>query len=376
MNRRLAALAVAAAVTWTLAPALAQEPPPGGPDPQAPAPEAGFRGLRDPEIRPYDRVITKDAVTDTGVFTVHRIKDRLFYEIPKDKLGKEFLWVSQIAKTTLGVGYGGQALGNRVVKWERRGDRILLRSVSYEVVADDAPVRSRERSRPPTTTHPHGVQHRRPRPERRAGDRRDAPLHQRRAGIQRPHAGGRAHASTRHARSSNARSRSPRTSRSKRRRPTTRRPICRRRGAAPPRADAAARRSGPAAPASSMHFSMVLLPEKPMTPRLFDERVGYFSVEADGLRPGRAPRAGAPLHHPLPPREERPVGRALRAGEADRLLDRSGDAGEVGALPQARRRELAERRSKPPGSRTRSWPRKRRRPSRIPTGVRRTRATR
>jgi len=27
-----------------------------------------------------------------------------------------------------------------------------------------------------------------------------------------------------------------------------------------------------------MHYSMVLLPEKPMTPRLFDERVGYFSV--------------------------------------------------------------------------------------------------
>jgi hypothetical protein len=46
--------------------------------------------------------------------------------------------VSQIAKTTLGAGYGGQAAGNRVVKWERRGDRILLRSVSYDVVADPA----------------------------------------------------------------------------------------------------------------------------------------------------------------------------------------------------------------------------------------------
>ncbi len=69
---------------------------------------------------------------------MHRIKDRVFYEIPKDKLGREFLWVSQIAKTTLGAGYGGQAAGNRVVKWERRGDRILLRGVSYEVVADPA----------------------------------------------------------------------------------------------------------------------------------------------------------------------------------------------------------------------------------------------
>ncbi len=60
----------------------------------------------------------------------------MFYEIPKDKLGREFLWVSQLAKTTLGAGYGGQAAGNRVVRWERRGDRILLRGVSYDVVAD------------------------------------------------------------------------------------------------------------------------------------------------------------------------------------------------------------------------------------------------
>jgi hypothetical protein len=27
-----------------------------------------------------------------------------------------------------------------------------------------------------------------------------------------------------------------------------------------------------------MHYSMVKLPEQPMMPRLFDERVGYFSV--------------------------------------------------------------------------------------------------
>ena len=34
-----------------------------------------------------------------------------------------------------------------------------------------------------------------------------------------------------------------------------------------------------------LHYSMVKLPEKPMMPRLFDERVGYFSVTPDGLRP-------------------------------------------------------------------------------------------
>ena len=89
-----------------------------------------------PDPKPYDRVITKEAKSDEGVFTIHTIKEKVYYEIPKSELGRDFLWVSQIARTTLGVGYGGQAAGNRVVKWERKGNRILLRNVSYDVVAD------------------------------------------------------------------------------------------------------------------------------------------------------------------------------------------------------------------------------------------------
>jgi hypothetical protein len=106
-------------------------------EPAAPAPERPFPARApEPQIKPYDRVITKEAKSDAGLFTVHQLKDKYYYEIPKAELGRELLWVSQIARTTLGAGYGGQALGNRVVKWERHGDRILLRSVSYEVVAD------------------------------------------------------------------------------------------------------------------------------------------------------------------------------------------------------------------------------------------------
>lgn len=109
---------------------MAQDPPPAGG-----AERPGARP-QEPQIRPYDRVITKEAKSDEGLFIVHRIKDRIFYEIPVKELNKELLWVSQIARTTLGVGYGGEAMGNRVVRWERVGDRILLRSTLYEVVAD------------------------------------------------------------------------------------------------------------------------------------------------------------------------------------------------------------------------------------------------
>ena len=95
-------------------------------------------GLAEPNPRPYSTVVRGDVKTKTGLFKAHRIGSRLLFEIPRGELGKDFLLVTQIAKTTVGQGYGGQALGNRVIRWERRDHRILLRSVSYQIRADSA----------------------------------------------------------------------------------------------------------------------------------------------------------------------------------------------------------------------------------------------
>ncbi len=108
------------------------DPPPTGAGPGGARPA----GTPSTDPQPYDRVITKDAKTRDGIFKVHQIKDKYYYEIPKAELDKDFLWVSQIAKTTIGVGHGGQALGRRVVRWERNGNRIFLRNVNFSIVAD------------------------------------------------------------------------------------------------------------------------------------------------------------------------------------------------------------------------------------------------
>ena len=140
--RLLSAVLLAATISG---PAFAQDPPTPPQEPTSPAPTAtpgggvnGGGGQDTSSIRPYERVVTKDAKTDEGVFTVHRIKERLLYEIPKAMLDREFLLVTQIARTTEGSGYGGQEVGSRVVKWMRQGDRILLRGISYRIVADPA----------------------------------------------------------------------------------------------------------------------------------------------------------------------------------------------------------------------------------------------
>jgi hypothetical protein len=94
-----------------------------------------------PNPQPFDRVITKEAKTKKGLFTVHQIGERFFYEIPKSELGKQYLWNTQIAKTTVGVGYGGGQVTNRVVAWELHNNRVYLRDINFSVTANpDSPI--------------------------------------------------------------------------------------------------------------------------------------------------------------------------------------------------------------------------------------------
>ncbi|MCS5701881.1 MAG: DUF5117 domain-containing protein, partial [Acidobacteria bacterium] len=93
------------------------------------------------EPKAYEEVITNEAMTDEGIFDVHRVGDDVYYEIPLAELDKDFLWVGRIKRTTLGAGYGGQRTFDRVIQWELRDDKVLLKLISYDVVADpDAPV--------------------------------------------------------------------------------------------------------------------------------------------------------------------------------------------------------------------------------------------
>jgi len=107
---------------------------------QAPAGAPGAAPA-EPAPRPYAQVIRGTVTTKSGLFKTHMIGSSLYYEIPAGELGKDMLLITQIAKNNDGDGYGGEPLDNRVVKWERRGNRVLLRNVSFAVVADpSAPI--------------------------------------------------------------------------------------------------------------------------------------------------------------------------------------------------------------------------------------------
>ncbi len=89
-------------------------------------------------ILPYGKVITKKAKTDEGLFKVHQIDDNYFYEIPDSLLEREMLMVTRIAKTASGIGFGGGKQNTQVLRWQKNGKKILLRVVSYSIVAADS----------------------------------------------------------------------------------------------------------------------------------------------------------------------------------------------------------------------------------------------
>ncbi|MDG1661098.1 MAG: zinc-dependent metalloprotease [Winogradskyella sp.] len=89
-------------------------------------------------IQPYNKVITKEAKTDKGLFDVHKIDEKFFYEIPDTLFEREMLMVTRISKTASGLGFGGGKLSEQVLRWEKKDKKVLLRMVSHQVVAADS----------------------------------------------------------------------------------------------------------------------------------------------------------------------------------------------------------------------------------------------
>ena len=96
------------------------------------------------KIKPYKDVITDKAISDDGVFTVHKLDDKYYFEIPDNALKKEFLVVSRLTKAGAGMrsgtsGYAGDQIGENLIAFEKGPqDKIFIRSISYADYARDS----------------------------------------------------------------------------------------------------------------------------------------------------------------------------------------------------------------------------------------------
>ncbi len=125
------AVSFAAAATAQDKPAA---PPPAMP-PAAPA---------KPGPKPYKEVITDKAKTSRGLFTVHKIEDKYYFELPVKLLGRDILVVNRVSKSSVEsvkqfYGYAGDEIAQSVIRFDKGpNNKIFLKNISYNVNPSDS----------------------------------------------------------------------------------------------------------------------------------------------------------------------------------------------------------------------------------------------
>jgi len=121
-------------------PAPAPQKPAGdSSQPTAPRPMPGGAGQR-PGPKPYREVVTAKAVSSRGLFHVHRVEDKYYFEIPDSVFGRDIMTVTRFSKVAGGAGvYGGELANQQVIRWEKGPDnKVFLRVVTVISVANDS----------------------------------------------------------------------------------------------------------------------------------------------------------------------------------------------------------------------------------------------
>jgi len=223
------------------------------------------------ELKKYDDVVTKEAKTQAGVFAVHQVGEKVYFEIPQEAFGRLVLWRAEVAKGPGGSSWGGAAIGRpAVLKWERRGNKVYLWKVGFGKRSDGKAVAAAvEASSTDSIIAVFPV-------EAEGKDRSavvsvaslfltgltDLPLGGAAGGGGGSVDEARSYLADIRAFPMNIEARSLLTFRA---------------GAALPFGLAARGDSGPRSVTALVHQSFVVLPEEPMRGRFFDSRVGYFT---------------------------------------------------------------------------------------------------
>ena len=90
----------------------------------------------------YVDYVNKNTKTDKGLFSVHELNNKFYYEIPDTLLNKDLLLVTRLKDIPAGLGGGyvnaGTKINTQVVVWEKFKTKILLKVKSYAAIAKDS----------------------------------------------------------------------------------------------------------------------------------------------------------------------------------------------------------------------------------------------
>ncbi len=77
----------------------------------------------------FEKLIPKESLTQNGLFKVHQVNNKYYFEIADSILNREILVVTRFIKTPAGAGnYGGEEIGDKTIIWEKGPQgKIFLR---------------------------------------------------------------------------------------------------------------------------------------------------------------------------------------------------------------------------------------------------------
>ena len=92
------------------------------------------------KMKAYSDVITAKAVTKPGLFLVHKVDDKYYFEIPDSLLKREFLFTTRLVKVPTGSPmFGGELVNSIIVAFEKATeDKLYLRVITNVAVSDSS----------------------------------------------------------------------------------------------------------------------------------------------------------------------------------------------------------------------------------------------
>jgi hypothetical protein len=89
-------------------------------------------------------VITDKAQSQKGLFTVHKVDDKWFFEIGDSLLGRDILVVNRISKAPIDtragfIGFAGDEINENVIRFQKGpNNKLFMQSISFSVYAKDS----------------------------------------------------------------------------------------------------------------------------------------------------------------------------------------------------------------------------------------------
>ena len=110
----------------------------GAPTTGAPTMPTGMSAAPKAGPKSFKEVITEKAISKKGLFTVHKVEDKYYFEIPDSLLGREIMAITRFSKVPGGAGiYGGEIANQQTLKFEKGpNNNIFIRTVTLISVAD------------------------------------------------------------------------------------------------------------------------------------------------------------------------------------------------------------------------------------------------